>query len=162
MCGRQVGRWQLDSNVPSYQLAEATWWIKKCNYNQKRSHLKRGSFLLFTFFLKLFKSKSIKFFLLYSLYYAESCNEFAGPISASLRPGNTAPFEEISQQWRIALAKLCPIWPARDMNLRPPAPETNALPLVGFWSCFDAKVSELVQWSFCSGCKHYDPLVQTK
>ena len=37
---------------------------------------------------------------LYSLYYAEACNEFAGPISASLRPGNTAPFEEMSQRWR--------------------------------------------------------------
>ena len=30
---------------------------------------------------------------LYSLYYAEACNEFAGPISESLRPGRTAPFE---------------------------------------------------------------------
>ena len=27
------------------------------------------------------------------------------------------------------LATLCLIWPARDVNLRPPAPETNALPL---------------------------------
>ena len=27
------------------------------------------------------------------------------------------------------LATLCPICPARDSNLRPPAPETNALPL---------------------------------
>ena len=32
--------------------------------------------------------------------YAKACNEFAGPISASLRPGNTAPFEETSQRWR--------------------------------------------------------------
>ena len=37
------------------------------------------------------------------------------------------------------LATLCPIWPARDLNLRPPASETNALPLdqlaglVTFW-----------------------------
>ena len=38
--------------------------------------------------LKQIKSK----LLLYSLYYAEVCTEFAGPISASLRPGNTAPF----------------------------------------------------------------------
>ena len=37
---------------------------------------------------------------LYSLHYAEACNELAGPISASLRPGNTAPFEEMSQRWR--------------------------------------------------------------
>ena len=37
---------------------------------------------------------------LYSLDYAEACNELARPISASLRPGNTAPFEEMSQRWR--------------------------------------------------------------
>ena len=47
------------------------------------------------------KSDQIKSNLsLYSLYYAEACNELAGPISASLRPGNTAPFEEMSQRWR--------------------------------------------------------------
>ena len=28
------------------------------------------------------------------------CNEFAGPNSASLRPGNTAPFKEMSPGWR--------------------------------------------------------------
>ena len=38
--------------------------------------------------------------LLYPLYYAEACNEFAGPISASLHPGNTARFEEKLQRWR--------------------------------------------------------------
>ena len=37
---------------------------------------------------------------LYSLYYAETCNEFAGPISESLHPANIAPFEEMSQWWR--------------------------------------------------------------
>ena len=36
---------------------------------------------------------------LYSLFYAEACNEFAMPTSASLRPGNTAAFE-MSQRWR--------------------------------------------------------------
>ena len=36
---------------------------------------------------------------LYSLYHAEACNEFAGPNSASLRPGNIAPFKEMSQRW---------------------------------------------------------------
>ena len=35
----------------------------------------------------------------YSLYYAKACNEFAGPIFASLHLGNTAPFEEMLQQW---------------------------------------------------------------
>ena len=39
-------------------------------------------------------------FLLYSLYYAKACNEFAGPISSSLRPGKTAVFEEMWQRWR--------------------------------------------------------------
>ena len=37
---------------------------------------------------------------LYSMDYAEACNELAGPISASLCPGNTASFEEMSQRWR--------------------------------------------------------------
>ena len=38
---------------------------------------------------------------LYSRYYAEACNEFAEPISASLRTGNTALFEEMLQRrWR--------------------------------------------------------------
>ena len=35
-----------------------------------------------------------------SLLNAEACNEVAGRISASLRPGNTAPFEEMSQRRR--------------------------------------------------------------
>ena len=51
----------------------------------------------FQFSFNFIKSKSN--FSLYSLFYAEACNEFAGTISASLRPSNTAPFEEISQQW---------------------------------------------------------------
>ena len=46
------------------------------------------------------ESKSKLNLSLYSLQYAEACNELAGPISASLHPGNTAPFEEISQRWR--------------------------------------------------------------
>ena len=37
---------------------------------------------------------------LYSLYYAEACKEFAVPISTSLRPSNTAPFEKMSKQWK--------------------------------------------------------------
>ena len=31
------------------------------------------------------------------LYYAQACNEFAGPISSFLRMSNTAPFEEMLQ-----------------------------------------------------------------
>ena len=59
--------------------------------------------------------------LLYSLYYAEACSEFARPISASLRPGNIALFEEMSLLWRAVGITV--------LNLRPSAPETNALPL---------------------------------
>ena len=73
---------------------------------------------------------------LYSLYYAEECNEFAGcastkagdePISASLLPGNTAPIE-MSQRWR-SVGNIAFDLTARDLNPRPPAPGTNALPL---------------------------------
>ena len=38
---------------------------------------------------------------LYSLYYAEACNKFAGSIFASLRPSNAASLEEMSQRWRV-------------------------------------------------------------
>ena len=34
------------------------------------------------------------------MYYAEACNEFTGPVSESLRPGSTAPFEVMLQRWR--------------------------------------------------------------
>ena len=36
----------------------------------------------------------------YTLYYAEACNEFAGPINVSLRPGNKDPFKEVLQHRR--------------------------------------------------------------
>ena len=39
-------------------------------------------------------------FSLCSMHYDEACNEFARSISASLRPGTTAPFEEILQWLR--------------------------------------------------------------
>ena len=32
--------------------------------------------------------------------YAEACNKFAEPIPTLLLPGNTAPFEKMSQRWR--------------------------------------------------------------
>ena len=37
---------------------------------------------------------------LYLLYYAEACDELAGLIATSLRPGSTASFEEMSLRWR--------------------------------------------------------------
>ena len=46
----------------------------------------------------------IKSFIIgYLLYYAEARNEFAGPISASLRPVNTGSTEEMSQRWRAVV-----------------------------------------------------------
>ena len=39
--------------------------------------------------------------LLLLLYYAEACNEWAVPISASLSPGNTASFKEMLQRWQV-------------------------------------------------------------
>ena len=39
-------------------------------------------------------------FSLYSLYYAQACNEFARLISESLCPRNTALFKEMLQRWR--------------------------------------------------------------
>ena len=62
------------------------------------------------------------------LGYAEACNEFAGPYSASLRPRVT----QLSKKCRNAdepLATLRPIWPDWDFNHRPPTLETNAFPL---------------------------------
>ena len=37
---------------------------------------------------------------LYSLYYAEACFEFAGYTSTSLRPCNTALFQEMLERWQ--------------------------------------------------------------
>ena len=39
-------------------------------------------------------------FSLYLLCYAKAWNKLTGPISGSLRPGNKASFEEMSQRWR--------------------------------------------------------------
>ena len=66
---------------------------------------------------------------LYSLYYAVTCNEFAGSISESLRQGSTAPFEETLQWWRVVGNAVSDLIGRRDLNLRPPASETNAIPL---------------------------------
>ena len=65
---------------------------------------------------------------LYLLYYAEACNELAGPISVSLRLGNTASFEEMLQRWLI-IGNTVSDLTSRDLNLRPPVSETNMLPL---------------------------------
>ena len=55
---------------------------------------------------------------LYLLYYAGACNELAGPISASLRLWTKQLFSKKCRSGGEPLATLCPIWPARDLNLR--------------------------------------------
>ena len=62
------------------------------------------------------------------MYYAEAYNEFVGPSSRQ----NAWAAQLLSKKCCNGgepLATLCPTWPARDFNLKPPAPETNALPL---------------------------------
>ena len=49
------------------------------------------------------------------------------PISESLRPGNTAVSEEILQWWRAVGNSVSDLTGQRELNLRPSAPETNAL-----------------------------------
>ena len=63
---------------------------------------------------------------LYSLYYAEACNQFAGLISAALRPRSIELLSKKCCSGGEPLATLCPIRPARDLNLRSSAPEMNA------------------------------------
>ena len=64
---------------------------------------------------------------LYLLYYAEACNKFAGHISASLRPDNSAALEEMSQRWRAVGNTVSDL---TGQRFEPdPASDTNALPL---------------------------------
>ena len=77
---------------------------------------------------------------LHSLYYAEACYELAGPIFASSRQGNAVAFEVMSQRWRT-VGNTVPNLNCRDLNVRPPATETNALTL-------DRLVSTPFFWQF--------------
>ena len=71
-----------------------------------------------------------KSFILFAVqFYTEVCNEFAKPISASFRLRATQLHSKKCCSGGEPLATLCPIWQARDLNLRPPALETNVLPL---------------------------------
>ena len=65
---------------------------------------------------------------LYLLCHAEACNEFAGPISLSLRLGNTDSFEEMLQQWRAIVNAMSDFTAPR---FEPPTSRSgnNALPL---------------------------------
>ena len=65
---------------------------------------------------------------LYSLYYAKAYNELAVPFSVTLRLRKHCLSKKCRNGGKL-LTTLCPIWPSRDLNLTPPAPETNKLPL---------------------------------
>ena len=62
---------------------------------------------------------------------------YAGQHSFSLRSGDEL------------LATLCPIWLARDLNLRPPAPKTNAL-------LFDLKFRKIIFSSFAKQPRSFE------
>ena len=66
---------------------------------------------------------------LYSLYYAEACYELAEPIFLSLHLWATQLLSKKCRSGGEPLTAVCSIWPAKNVNLRPPATETNALPL---------------------------------
>ena len=68
-------------------------------------------------------------FSLYSLYYCEVCNEFAGPISVSLCLQATQLLSNNCRSGGEPLATLCSIWSAWDLNLRPTDLETYVLSL---------------------------------
>ena len=104
--------------------------------NKARLRLNNQSILLCL--LSQLKGLSLSNLSIFSLYYAETCNEFAVPISvrvnALLRPGDTVPLEEMSQRWRAVFNTVSDLT-GQDLNFRPPAPATNALPvghLIGF------------------------------
>ena len=71
-----------------------------------------------------FKSKSV--LSLYPLCYTKACNEFAGPISALLRPGDTASFKKMSQPWRALGSTVSDLTGPR---FEPLISRSNALPL---------------------------------
>ena len=65
------------------------------------------------------------FFVIHAISNAKADNEFARPISASLRLWTT---ELLLKKCRCndePLVTLCPIQPAQDLNLRLPPSETN-------------------------------------
>ena len=75
----------------------------KDNHHTKSGQLRRrGQYQIQHVMMMINQIKSILYLIkshyTYSLNYVEACNEFVGPISFSLHPGNTAPFEEMSQR----------------------------------------------------------------
>ena len=94
--------------------------ILNASQSQDWSHCCNGEFGVLCIFAIKIKSN----FSLHSLLYAEACNKFAGPISASLHPHNIATFEEMLQRWRAFGNTVSDLTGSR-FEPRPPAPETN-------------------------------------
>ena len=80
----------ININLP-YRILQpiTTWWTRGPDY----------LLILARSYLSSKKKHRIKSFAILA-EYTEACNEFAWPIYTSLRPGNAAAFEEISQPWR--------------------------------------------------------------
>ena len=67
-------------------------------------------------------------FILLNCITPKPVTSLRGLLPDQLRPGNTASFEEMSQQCK-PLTTLRTIWPVEDLNLRPPSDErVTALP----------------------------------
>ena len=81
--------------------AEVSWTKLEGNNKGIQTNFRNTSLNVSKSTKPAFKLKSTEIkFLLYSLYYAEVCNEFVELISSSLHPSNTAPFKEMLQQWQ--------------------------------------------------------------
>ena len=83
------------------------------------------SFVAIAEALKHSLTNKIKSFIILA-YYAKACNELAGPTPRHFSRAT----QLLSKKYRSPgepLATLCLVWPARDLNLRPPASETNTL-----------------------------------
>ena len=96
---------------------------------QKSKPLRNKDFLTSASFYAFFKPKEASNLSLYSLYYAEVCNELARPIFTSLRLKAAQFLLNKFYSGSEPLATLRPISPTQDLNLWPPTLETNALPL---------------------------------
>ena len=85
----------------AWPILQKSGVIKQGNHQHKVvSILIFHTMTIYNMLVKQTREKIKSNLLLYSLHYAKACNELARPISASLRPRNTAPFEEMLQRWR--------------------------------------------------------------
>ena len=93
--------------------------------SSKKIGFTQRSLLLSVYLNRIFKLTN----LLYSLYYAEACNRSHLRVIAPRQ--HSFDLSRKCCSGGEPLATLYSIWPALDLNLRPPVAETNALPLAG-------------------------------